>query len=54
MIGAQTRPAAAVFVARLAARAKTIAEARAEETQREAKRDPWRWRTPRLLWPLFD
>ena len=41
------------FVARLAAKAAKIAQARAENRLRTRKRDPWRWRNSRLLWPLF-
>ena len=37
------------FVARLAARAARIAEARVEARRHGARR----WRLPRLLWPLF-
>jgi hypothetical protein len=37
------------FVARLAARAARIAEARIEARRRGARR----WRIARLLWPLF-
>jgi hypothetical protein len=50
MIEAEVRPARAPFVARLAAKAAALAEARAELHRRA---DPARWRDPRLLWPLF-
>lgn len=50
MIEAQTRPAHTSFVARLTARAVAIARARAELRRSS---DPARWRSPRLLWPLF-
>ena len=50
MIEAETQPPQATFAARLARRASLIGKARAEMLRR---RDPWRWRTPRLLWPLF-
>ena len=53
MIRANTTPPADDFVARLAAKARTLAEARAEEARRAARRDPWRWRKARLLWPLL-
>jgi hypothetical protein len=39
--------------ARLAQRAAVVAEARAESALRARRRDPLRWRMPRLLWPLF-
>jgi hypothetical protein len=48
MISAETIGAAR-FVARLAARARRIAEARAEAPRHGARR----WRLARLLWPLF-
>ena len=50
MIRALVRPDTAAFTARLAAKARALAEARAEERRRT---DPARWRTPRLLWPLL-
>jgi hypothetical protein len=50
MIDANVRPERASFVARLTAKAAALAEARAELRRRS---DPRRWRTPRLLWPLF-
>jgi hypothetical protein len=53
VIDARIEPASAAFVARLVARAERIARAQAEESVRATGRDPWRWRTPRLLWPLF-
>ena len=53
MISAESRPAPASFAARLAAKARAIAEAHAEARVREARGDPWRWRKAGLLWPLF-
>ena len=53
MIRAQAHPAAAAFVERLAAKARTVAEARAENARRESRHDDARWRAPGLLWPLF-
>ena|GEM_PF-1234735 len=53
MITAETKPGAPAFPARLAAKARAIAQAQAEARVREARRDPWRWRKARLLWPLF-
>lgn len=50
MIEGKVHPDRQPFVARLAAKAAALAEARAEIRRRA---DPWRWRTPRLLWPLF-
>lgn len=41
------------FAARLAAKARLLAEARAESRWRAHRADPWRWRAARLLWPLF-
>lgn len=52
MIAARTRDAAG-FAARIAARARRLAEARREHLLREKRADPLRWRMPRLLWPLF-
>ena len=48
VIRAQAHPAAAAFVARLAAKARDLAEARIA-----ARHDEHRWRKPSLLWPLF-
>lgn len=53
MIGARMKPAAAPFTAALSAKARAIVEAEAESRIRAARRDPWRWRATRLLWPLF-
>jgi hypothetical protein len=48
MLRAQAHPPAAAFVARLAAKARDLAEA-----STEARQDEHRWRKPSLLWPLF-
>ena len=48
MVRAQAHPPAAAFVARLAAKARDLAEA-----STEARQDEHRWRKPSLLWPLF-
>ena len=53
MIRADAKPAAGAFVARLAAKARALAEARVEEEHRAAAQDPWRWRAAPLLWPLM-
>lgn len=50
MIRAIARPGAAAFAATLAAKARAIGEARAEA---RAASEEARWRSPRLLWPLF-
>ena len=41
------------FVARLTAKARALAETAAENRLRARASDPWRWRKPGLLWPLF-
>jgi hypothetical protein len=53
VIRANTRPAAGAFAARLATKARALAEARIEDERRATAQDPWRWRAARLLWPLF-
>jgi hypothetical protein len=53
MISATSEPRPQGFAAHLAAKAKALAQARAEARLRQAKEDPRRWRTARLLWPLF-
>lgn len=53
MIEVSAAPPAAGFAARLGAKARTLAEARAEERLLAAAKDPWRWRAARLLWPLI-
>ena len=50
MIRASISPAGPAFSARLAAKARALAEAHAEGARRT---DPWRWRAARLLWPLM-
>lgn len=54
MIEASARTGAANFIAVLRDKAETLARARGETILRERKRDPWRWREARLLWPLFS
>ena len=41
------------WVARLTAKAETLARAAAENRLRAARSDPARWRLEALLWPLF-
>lgn len=41
------------FAARLAAKARRLAEARAEARLRQRRGDARRWRLARLLWPLI-
>ena len=41
------------WVARLTAKAETLARAAAENRLRAARSDPARWRRAALLWPLF-
>lgn len=41
------------FAARLAAKARTLAQAATEDRWRERRNDPARWRRAALLWPLF-
>jgi len=53
MIEAEAKPERAGFAARLARRAETLARAHGENAARARRRDPWRWRLTRLLWPLF-
>lgn len=53
MISAETHPTARGFAARLASKARRLAEAQAEERRRAIIADPRRWRSARLLWPLF-
>jgi len=50
MIEGKVRPDRACFTVRLAAKAVALAEARAELRRRTGLS---RWRTARLLWPLF-
>lgn len=37
----------------LARHAARLVAAHVEDSWRMARADPWRWRNPRLLWPLF-
>lgn len=53
MIAVSGRTSAAAFIARLTGKAETLAAARGETILGERQRDPRRWRTARLLWPLF-
>ena len=53
MISAEANPDFAGLAARLAAKARTLAEAHAERTALARRSDPTRWRKPGLLWPLF-
>lgn len=53
MIEAKIARANAAFTARLARRARLIAQAHGEMQVRSLHRDTARWRMPRLLWPLF-
>ncbi len=41
------------FARQLARKASALAQARAENRLLERRADPSRWRTARLLWPLF-
>jgi len=49
-----TTDARASFAARLANRARLLAEAEAETRLRSQRADSSRWRNARLLWPLFS
>ena len=53
MIAAETAPDIAGIVARLTAKAKSLAQARLESAELTRRSDPVRWRKPGLLWPLF-
>jgi hypothetical protein len=53
LLEARSTPPAATFAARLADKARRLAEARAEERRLAEANDPWRWRKAPLLWPLF-
>jgi hypothetical protein len=53
VIEAKISPERAGFAARLARQAETLAAAQGENALRARRRDPWRWRLSRLLWPLF-
>lgn len=43
----------AALARQLAERAQTLARARGEMRLRARRKDPGRWRMPRLLWPTF-
>lgn len=43
----------AALITRLTRKAEKLAAAHGENVLRARKRDPWRWRRSRLLWPLF-
>lgn len=53
MIAARSRNSAAAFIESMRSKAESLGAARGETILRESKRDPWRWRDARLLWPLF-
>ena len=53
MIAAETRPDFAALAARLAAKARILAQAQAERNVLARRSDPARWRQAGLLWPLF-
>jgi len=53
MIGANIDGSPRRFAARLAEKAGKLARAHAMERLRASRADPWRWRSPALLWPLF-
>ncbi|ANY18801.1 hypothetical protein A6F68_00266 [Tsuneonella dongtanensis] len=53
MISAKSEPASHAFVASLAAKARALGQAAAENRAREVRSDAWRWREARLLWPHF-
>ena len=53
MIAAKPSAPAGV-AARLAERARHVAEAQAEDRLRARSTDPARWRDARLLWPLIS
>ncbi len=53
MIKASVTPDAKGFAGRLAAGAATLAKAHGESLLRARRNDATRWRSARLLWPLF-
>jgi hypothetical protein len=53
MISAAVNSDLAALADRLAAKARTLAEARAENSALTRLSDPLRWRKAALLWPLF-
>ncbi|MXP15035.1 hypothetical protein GRI44_09775 [Altererythrobacter confluentis] len=54
MITAETTQPATAFASRMAQKAAVLAEAHGENILRQRARDPWRWRSAALLWPLFS
>ena len=53
MIRADPKRAFGALTVSLSAKAETAAKARALSRLRARKRDPWRWRDAKMLWPLF-
>lgn len=53
MISARFESRFDVFAARLAQKARAVAEAQAESVKLARKGSPSRWRRAALLWPLF-
>lgn len=53
MIAAQPETRFEQLAARLAARARALAEARARRLALARRGDPARWRRAGLIWPLF-
>jgi hypothetical protein len=53
VILATAEPSYEGFTARLAARARALAEAAATQAELTRRNDPQRWRRAGLLWPLF-
>lgn len=53
MITAKLDPDLTALGARLASKAKALAEAKVEDTRLGQTRSPGRWRKAALLWPLF-
>ena len=53
MITAKAEPSFSALAIRLAERAKVLAEASAAATRLKGRKDPSRWRSAQLLWPLF-
>jgi hypothetical protein len=53
MISAAVNSDLAALADRLAAKARTLAEAQAENAVLARRSDPVRWRRAALLWPLF-
>ncbi len=53
MISADTKPSFEALVRALDAKARALAEAAGEKNAMARSNDPQRWRSARLLWPLF-